>query len=278
MLRLENPLSEEQSVMRPLLLSGLLDAAARNHAHGRSALRLFESAHAYRPGDPADDDEVRDTLISPRGKTPAHERHHIGALLTQAAPATWRSAEAPADFYAAKGVLEALLAPSGVAWSIEPGERPFLHPGRSAILRAGDGHELGWIGEVHPLVARAWDIPAATAFEVDVDLLVELDPGPAIYRNVTSFPAVRQDIAVVVGSAVSAAEVEDAVRKGGGELLRSVRVFDLYEGDQVGAGKKSLALRLEFRADDRTLTDEDVAGLRSAIEGELGSIGGALRA
>jgi phenylalanyl-tRNA synthetase beta chain len=83
---------------------------------------------------------------------------------------------------------------------------------------------------------------------------------------------------VVVASDVSAAEVESAVRAGGGDLLRAVRVFDLYEGDQVGEGKKSLALRLEFRADDRTLTDDDVAGLRSAIEAELDSIGGALRA
>jgi phenylalanyl-tRNA synthetase beta chain len=264
--------------MRPLLLPGLLDAAARNAAHGRSALRLFESAHVYRAGQPVADDEVRDTTVSPRGAAPAHERHHIGVLMTQAFPATWRSPERPADFYAAKGLLEALLAPAGIEWWMEPGERPYLHPGRSATILAGDERKLGWIGEIHPLVARAWDIPAAAAFEIDADLLVELDPGPSIYHNVTSFPAVRQDIAVVVDADVSAAEVEAAVRTGGGELLRAVRVFDLYEGDQVGAGKKSLALRLEFRAGDRTLTDEDVTGLRAAIEAELSRIGGALRA
>jgi phenylalanyl-tRNA synthetase beta chain len=278
LLRVDNPLSEDQSVMRPLLLPGLLDAAARNVAHGRSALRLFESAHVYRAGEAQPDDEVHDTTVSPRGATPAHERHHIGVLLTQALPGTWRSPEKPADFYAAKGLLEALLAPAGVDWRVEPGDRPYLHPGRTATILTADERKLGWIGEIHPLVARAWDIPGAAAFEIDADLLVELDPGPSIYHNVTSFPAVRQDIAVVVASDVSAAEVESAVRAGGGDLLRAVRVFDLYEGDQVGEGKKSLALRLEFRADDRTLTDDDVAGLRSAIEAELDSIGGALRA
>ena len=99
-----------------------------------------------------------------------------------------------------------------------------------------------------------------------------------VYRDVTSFPAVLQDIAVAVPEAVPAAEVEEAVRAGGGELLAGVQVFDLYRGEQAGEGNKSLALRLEFRAPDRTLTDEEVAQLRAAIERELDGIGGRLRA
>jgi phenylalanyl-tRNA synthetase beta subunit len=138
----------------------------------------------------------------------------------------------------------------------------------------------GWIGELHPLVIRAWELAApATAFELDVGALDTLTAGQvATYRDVTGFPAVLQDIAVVVDEDVSAAEVEGAVRAGGGELLAGVEVFDLYRGDQVGDGRKSLALRLEFRARDRTLTDDEVAELRSAIERELQEIGGSLRA
>jgi elongation factor P--beta-lysine ligase len=103
------------------------------------------------------------------------------------------------------------------------------------------------------------------AFEVDADLLAELAPGATAYRDVTSFPAVFQDIAVVVPEDVPAVEVEGAVRAGGGELLSEARLFDVYRGEQIGAGEKSLALRLAFRAPDRTLTDDDVAALRAAM-------------
>jgi len=140
--------------------------------------------------------------------------------------------------------------------------------------------KLGWIGEVHPLVTRAWELADPVgAFELDVDALAELSlRREEAYRDVTSFPAVLQDIAVVVPDDVPAAEIEAAVRAGGGELLEGLGVFDLYRGEQLGEGNKSLALRLEFRAPDRTLTDEEVAGLRGSIESELERIGGALRA
>ena len=272
-LRLANPLSEDQSVMRPLLLPGLLDAARHNAAHGMGELRLFESAHVYRASGSLDAPEG-----SPAGAVPAMERHHVGAVLTQATPGTWRGQATGADFYAAKGLLEGVLGALGVDWWVEAGERPFLHPGRAATLLAGDERKLGWIGELHPLVARAWDIEGAAAFELDADLLAEIAPGAARFTDVTSFPAVLQDIAVVVPQHVAAAAVEAAVRAGGGELLRSTRVFDVYQGEQLEEGTKSLALRLEFRAPDRTLTEDEVAGLRGRIEEELAGIEGRLRA
>ena len=276
-LRVANPLSEDQSVMRPLLLPGLLDAAARNVAHGRPDVRLFESGHVYRNAGPTAG-APQENGRPPRGHTPASERHHIGGLLTQATPATWRTPERPADFYTAKAVVGALLAPTGVDWWVEPGERPYLHPGRSATVLAADERKLGWVGELHPLVARAWDLEHAAAFEIDAELLVELDPGPALAEDLTTFPALLQDIAVVVSEDVPAAEVERVVRASGGDLLRDVRVFDVYRGEQVGGDSKSLALRLEFRADDRTLTDEDVTSRRAAIERALEEqLGGHLR-
>ena len=271
-LALANPLSEDQSLMRPLLLPGLLDAARHNAAHGAAGLALFESGHTYRPADGLGAPEG-----SPLGATPATERHHLGGVLTRGTPATWRSPAAPADFYAAKGLVEALAAAARLDIEVSPAAKPYLHPGRSAAVAVG-GRELGWIGELHPLVAQAWDLEGAAAFEVDAGALAEETDEVVDFRDVTGFPAVLQDIAVVVPSEVSAAEVRAAVREGGGELLAATEVFDVYTGRQAGEGNTSLALRLEFRAPDRTLTDAEVAELRTAIEAALERIGGRLRA
>jgi phenylalanyl-tRNA synthetase beta chain len=291
-LRIENPLGEEHSVMRPLLLPGLLDAARHNAAHGRAGIALFESAHVYLPAGPLEPAPEG----SPKGAAPADEHHHLSALLTEAAPPGWRAPAREADFYAAKALLEAVMEAAGVEdWRVEAAPagggaagdgsaaaapRAFLHPGRAASIVTGEGVELGWIGELHPLVVREWELQGTgSAFELEVDLLHELTHGRiATYSDVTSFPAVLQDIAVIVPEDVPAARLEEVVRAGAGDLLASVRVFDLYHGEQVGEGNKSLALRLEFRAPDRTLTDEEVAERRAAIEKELGSIGGHLRA
>jgi phenylalanyl-tRNA synthetase beta chain len=285
-LTLSNPLSEDHSAMRPLLLPGLLDAARRNAAHGSGAVALFESAHVYAPDGGLDAPDG-----SPRGATPAVERHRLAGLVTESSPATWRSAAGAADFYAAKGYVEALLSVAGLELVVEPaGDLPFLHPGRAGRAFAaagpvGEGSdddagivEVGWIGELHPLVAREWDLDRAAAFELDADLLAELTDGVlATYEDVTSFPAVLQDLAVVAPSDVSAAAVEATVAGAGGELLVSTGVFDVYEGEQVGEGKRSLALRLEFRAADRTLTEEEVVERRQAIEAALKQIGGRIR-
>jgi phenylalanyl-tRNA synthetase beta chain len=276
-LEIENPLSEDHGVMRPLLLPGLLDAAQHNAAHGRAGVALFESGHVYLPAGPLEPAPEG----SPGGATPADEHHRLGAVLTEASPAGWRTPAREADFYAAKATVEALLEAAGIdGWRVEDAARPFLHPGRAASIVTAEGVDLGWIGELHPLVLRAWELQGtAAAFELEVDLIHELTQGRiATYSDVTSFPAVLQDIAVIVPEDVPAARLADIVRAGAGELLASLGVFDLYHGEQVGEGNKSLALRLEFRAPDRTLTDDEVAERRAAIEKELDSIGGRLRA
>jgi phenylalanyl-tRNA synthetase beta chain len=272
LLRLDNPLSEDQSVMRPLLLPGLLDSLAHNAARDRPDVALFESAHVYQAS------QALDGAEPPRGAMAALERHHLGAVLTVADPGGWRRERRPADYYAARALVDAVTAAAGVEWWPEEGARPFLHPGRSASVLAADERRLGWLGELHPLVARRWQLGAVAAFELDLDAVAELAGEPSPYREVTSFPAVLQDIAVVVAEEVTAAEVQEAVRAGGGELLVRSEVFDLYRGEQAGEGNKSLALRLEFRAPDRTLTDQEVAERRAAIERELAGIGGRLRA
>jgi len=150
----------------------------------------------------------------------------------------------------------------------------------TARADAGRRHDALYPRYRVPLVLREWELEGpAAAFELDADLLFELAADRvATYSDVTSFPAVLQDIAVIVPEDVPAARLAEVVRAGAGELLASMRVFDLYHGEQVGEGSKSLALRLEFRALDRTLTDDEVAERRTAIERALEPIGARLRA
>ena len=132
---------------------------------------------------------------------------------------------------------------------------------------------IGWVGR-HPLVAAGWELSGTVAgFEIDLDHVEQLGR-PQAYRDVSSFPAVLQDIAVVVGEDVSAATVIDTVRSAGEPLLATVELFDVFRGEQVGEGEKSLALRLSFQPSDRTLTDSEVAERREAIEAALGELGG----
>jgi phenylalanyl-tRNA synthetase beta chain len=277
---LANPLSEEQSAMRTTLLGSLLDIAARNVARGAGSLALFESARVYLRG--STEREAVDPLAGHfAGERPApfSEPHRFAAIAVgPLSPRSWRGGGEPADFFALKGALEALARQLGVELGFEAaGEEPFLHPGRSAAVSI-DGAAAGWLGEVHPLVCRTWDLEAAVAFELGAaPLIAAATLGEEAYEDVTTFPAVYQDLAVVVPAAVAASEVRAAVLAGGGELLRAAEVFDLYEGEQLGEDRKSLALNLEFRAPDRTLTDEEVAGLREAIKAKLDAIGGTLR-
>jgi phenylalanyl-tRNA synthetase beta chain len=256
--------------MRTTLLGSLLDAAQRNLARGADHVSLFESGRVYLPGQSGDFPGER--------PAPDHEPHRVGCLAIGPLTAqSWRGGGEQADFYALKGALEAIAGQLGAPLSFGAAEEPFLHPGRSASVAVA-GLAAGWLGELHPLVCREWDLEAATAFEVDIaPLLATASVGEETYEDVTTFPAVYQDLAVVVPAEVPAARLREAVLAGGGELLRAADVFDLYAGEQVGEGNKSVALRLEFRAADRTLTDEEVGASRVAIEAELGKIGGTLR-
>jgi phenylalanyl-tRNA synthetase beta chain len=285
---LANPLSEEQSAMRTALLGSLLDVAARNAARGAGDLALFESARVYLRDSATGlkrSDSERNRSVDPLGgwfagdrPAPFAEPHRLAGIAVGAlSQRSWRGGDEAADFFALKGVLEALGRQLGFELEFAPVEEPFLHPGRSAAVTVG-GASTGWLGEVHPLVCRTWDLDAAVAFELDAaPLIAAATLGEERYEDVTTFPAVYQDLAVVVPAGTPASEVRAAVLAGGGELLHAADVFDLYEGDQVCAERKSLALNLEFRAPDRTLTDEEVTGLREAIKAKLGEIGGSLR-
>jgi phenylalanyl-tRNA synthetase beta chain len=271
-----NPLSGEHSVLRTTLLAGLLDVARYNRAHGAERVAIAESGRAYlRAGDRLPG-ALGGTFPGER-PAPAYEPWRIAALATGPLAGGWRGDTVEPDFYAVKAVLEAMAAHLGCSVEVEAAGEPFLYPGRAARIHVGRV-AAGWIGEVHPLVCGEWDLEAATAFELDLAPLVAASSaGSEEYEDVISFPAVHQDIAVVLGDGVEAARVSAVVAQAGGELLRSIELFDLYRGSQVPDGSKSLALRLEFRAADRTLTDEEVAAVRERIKEALAGIGGSLR-
>lgn len=252
---LENPLSAEQSQLRTELLSSLLDVARHNRAQGMSELRIFEAGAVFLPE---------------HGRARPREPYHLAALvLGPVRPPTWRGAKPPqADFFAAKGALTGLLTALRTSWDVARSSEPFLHPGKSAAIMI-DGQSAGWVGEVHPAVAAAWDLTETVAgFELDLDALPE--PFTALYEAVTTFPSVREDLAVIISEEVTAAQVTEVVRRSGAPLVRTVEVFDVYrDAERIGAGNVSLALHLTYTAPDRTLTDEEVASKRVAITAAL---------
>ena len=277
-IRVSNPLSLEQSELRTTLLSSLLDAARYNAARGAERVAVFESGRTYLPRGQSEAGGVLGGQFVGAGRAPAFEPHCIAALaLGPLAGPSWGTDGRPAGFFALKGVLEALAGQLGAELAFAAGAQPFLHPGRAASVWLG-GLEAGWLGELHPVVCRRWDLDAAVGFQITLAELVAASSfGLERYEDVTEYPAVLQDLAVVVDEGVTATEVREAVAAGGGELLHGATVFDLYRGEQVGEGRKSLALRLEFRAPDRTLTDAEASERREAIKEALAEIGGSLR-
>jgi phenylalanyl-tRNA synthetase beta chain len=266
----ENPLSDGQSMMRPTLIGSLLDAARYNVQRNRSDIAIFESGTVYRRiEDPAD----------PR---PADEHHALGVLLSGGlGPRSWRGEHLEADFFAAKALLAGMLERFHVSWHVESGEWPFLHPGRSAkvlaLTPAGEALTLGFIGELHPLVAKEWELERTAAFAVDLGKLAVAAPELIGFEAFGAFPVLRQDIAVTLPLEVSADTLLEAVHEAGGRMLDEADIFDVYTGAQVGEGRRSLALALSFRSLERTLTDEDVAPVREKVLRVVEQLGGELR-
>ena len=290
---LENPLSEEHALLRTTLLGSLLDSAARNATRGNADLRLFEVGTVF----------VRPPARAPPIRSPPTPSHRSSAPIAgppapaykntvrsaccsvvPSRPPTWRESTPPrADLYAVKGVIEALGDALHVTLrcvaTAEPTRHPFLHPGRAADVLIGE-EPVGWLGELHPLV-EGWELQGAAIAELDLDRLLAVAADVAQtqrYSDLISFPTLREDIAVILPAEVPAAEAVAVVRAAGRPLLDDARVFDVYSGPQVGAGRRSLALALAYRAPDRTLADTDVAPIRERILAALREqLGGELR-
>jgi phenylalanyl-tRNA synthetase beta chain len=240
-IRISNPLVADQSILRTSLLPGLVAAVSYNWSHRSHGVRLFEIGHTF----------TRD--LAPNAELP-HEPEELAVVLA--------GAEAPAAVDLWRVVAEVLGTPDV---RIENAEQAGLHPTRSARLVAG-GVPVGAVGEIDPEVLEAHDIGERVAYlEVDLDRLLDQPHGERIYRPFSLYPSSDIDLAFEVDDEVPAADVEDAIRLAGGDLLWTVRLFDVYRGDGVGAGRRSLAFGLRLQALDHTLTDAEVAATRTAV-------------
>ncbi len=265
-IRVANPLAEEQSLMRTTMYPAMLAALRTNINRRRRGVFLFEIGRTYSPTD-----AVRSGVEPARGGTPAVERPVlVGVMSGVGEGGTWYAPERRYDFYDAKGAIEGLCARlhvDGVAFS--RAECPPFHPGRTAAV-VRDGVRLGIVGQVHPLVAASYQVPEATMlFEMDMTLLRELAQRGREYAPLPKYPAVERDVAIVLGRDAAAADVESAIRAAGGALVESVRLFDVYEGPQVGEGKRSLAFSITYQATDRTLTDAEVNQVHDAVRAAI---------
>ncbi len=288
--RLSNPISEAQPFLRTDLLVTLLDTARRNVARGRTDLAVFETGLVVRPvpGAPA-------APMLPGGRLPSQEqlaavaaaipdqpRHVAGVLAGLRDRAGWWGPGRSADHTDVLALVGGIAELSGVSVRMVPDRnRAPFHPGRCARVVGPAGQTLGHAGELHPAVVAAHDLPPRTvAFEVDLDALVKAGSSePVQWQPVSTFPVAKEDIALVVDASVSAGDVLDAVRAGAGDVLEDVRLFDVYTGEQVGAGRKSLAFSLRLRAADRTLTAAETAAVRERVVAEAGRrFGATLRA
>jgi phenylalanyl-tRNA synthetase beta chain len=229
-IRLPDPMTSDQAILRTTLVPGLVEAARTGLDAGAADIALFEIARVYLPSNERLPDE------------------------------RWRVAGIVSGGYdVVKGVLEALYAALQLELRVARGNHALLHPGKAAATDAG------WLGELHPTMLEGiWG-----AFELDLATLFEPVPERIVYEDVLTFPAVFQDIAVAVDEEVEVGALVDAAHAAAGPLLREARVFDVYRGDQVGEGRKSVAIHLAFQSPERTLTDEEAAELRGRIVAAL---------
>ncbi|MER7534283.1 phenylalanine--tRNA ligase subunit beta [Streptomyces sp. NPDC097704] len=277
LVKLVNPLSDEEPALRTTLLPGLLGALRRNDSRGSHDLALFETGLVFRPTEGQPGVAVRlgvdrrpsdEEIARVNAALPAQPRRAAVVLAGAREQAGWWGKGRPSDWADAVEAGRTVAAEAGVELIISADQHAPWHPGRCAAFHVEvDGEKVlvGHAGELHPRVVKAYGLPArACAMEIDLDLLEKANQGPVKAPRISSFPVATQDVALVVASGVPAADVEAALTEGAGELLESIRLFDVYTGDQLGEGSKSLAYALKFRAPDRTLTVDEASAARDA--------------
>ncbi|MBI3182253.1 MAG: phenylalanine--tRNA ligase subunit beta [Myxococcales bacterium] len=258
---LQNPLSVEQSVMRTTLYAGLLRNVSRNLRHQSELLRLYEIGRVY----------LRDPEGGAGLRPVAMEVLEVaGALYGRRARRSWTAKDEAADFFDAKGAVEAVLSALNVRATFAVADSPAYHPRAAAEVRCESGGRLGSLGELHPRVAKRLDVPAGIyLFQLEVEALVRAaEPVPA-YRPIGRFPAVLRDIAVVVPLELRNEEVKSVILEVGAPLVEDAVVFDVYSGKPLPEGRKNLAYALRYRAADRTLTDSEVSDAHQRIIQEV---------
>ncbi|MEY2244697.1 phenylalanine--tRNA ligase subunit beta [Streptomyces sp. BF23-18] len=274
--KLVNPLSDEEPALRTTLLPGLLHALRRNDGRGSHDLALFETGLVFHPREeprvagrlPVDRRPTDEEIATLTAALPAQPRHAAVVLAGAREQAGWWGKGRPADWADAIEAARTLARESGTELLVRSGQYGPWHPGRCAELAVVvDGAEqvIGYAGELHPGVLKTLGLPARTcAMELDLDALERASSGHPKGPKISTFPVATQDVALVVDKSVPHTDVEAALHEGAGELLESIRLFDEYESEQLGADKKSLAYALRFRAADRTLTVDEASAARDA--------------
>ncbi|NJQ01441.1 phenylalanine--tRNA ligase subunit beta [Streptomyces zingiberis] len=274
LVRLVNPLADTEPALRTTLLPGLLAALRRNHGRGEHDLALFETGLVFRPAGagrpgarlPVDRRPTDEELAALTGALPEQPRHAAAVFCGLRRPGGWWGEGQPVSWADAVEAGRRTAREAGIEPVVRQARYAPWHPGRCAALyTAVDGEErlLGHAGELHPRVVKALGLPERTcALELDLDLLERAGGGLPQAPGISAFPVATQDVALVVDASVPAAEVTAALRSGAGDLLESLRLFDVFTGEQLGAGRRSLAYALRFRAPDRTLTAEEITAAR----------------
>ncbi|PNG23342.1 phenylalanine--tRNA ligase subunit beta [Streptomyces cahuitamycinicus] len=289
--KLSNPLNDEEPALRTSLLPGLLAALRRNDGRGSHDLALFESGLVFLPRAeqriaavlPVDRRPTDEELAELNAALPEQPRHVAVVLAGAREQAGWWGKGRPADWADAVEAARSVAREAGAELVIRKGQYGPWHPGRCAeLVVTVDGAErvVGHAGELHPRVVKALGLPARScAMEIDLDAVEAAGDATAAAPRISTFPVATQDVALVVDAVVPAAEVEEALRDGAGELLESIRLFDVYENaEQLGEGRKSLAYALRFRAADRTLTVDEASAARDAAVALAGErVGAELR-
>ncbi|MEV6050031.1 phenylalanine--tRNA ligase subunit beta [Streptomyces sp. NPDC052107] len=287
--KLVNPLSDEEPALRTTLLPGLLGALRRNDGRGSHDLALFETGLVFHPREeqrvathlPVDRRPTDEEIAVLNAALPVQPRH-VAVVLTGAhEQAGWWGKGRPADWADAVEAGRAVAREAGAELTVRKGQYGPWHPGRCAeLVVVADGAEqvIGHAGELHPRVLKALGLPERTcAMELNLDALETVGDGAPQAPSISTFPVATQDVALVVDKPIPSGEVEAALREGAGELLESIRLFDVYENaEQLGEGKKSLAYALRFRAGDRTLTVDEASAARDAAVALAGERTGAV--
>jgi phenylalanyl-tRNA synthetase beta chain len=270
--KLANPISDEEPSMQTTLLPTLLRTAERNAGRGAGDLAIFQTGLVFLPRPdskpaplPSVAQRPSDEEIQALYDALPDQPLHLGVVLTGSrTPTGWWGKGQPAGWADAVQVARSVAAVVGVEPVLRNVELAPWHPGRCAEVSVGD-KVIGHAGELHPKVCQAFGLPTrSSAVELDLDALMAAGPSSVTAHPFSSYPIAKEDVALIVGAEVAAAEVEAALVEGAGELLESIRLFDLYTGEQIGEGKKSLAFALRFRASDRTLTETEVSAARQA--------------
>ena len=249
-----NPISEEFPYMRTTLVPAVIEAAKRNIAQQNKDLWLFETANVYEP------------KALPLTEVPHERPMACGIMMGKVTEAAWNQAQRDTDFYYVKGVVDGLLAKLGLTqYDIQPSSESYYHPGVSAHYTV-NGVTIANYGELHPQVVKNFDLSGKVyMFEIDLEAVLSITVPPFRYQSFSKFPGTSRDLAIVAPVSVTSGDIVALIKEHGGEYLESVSIFDVYEGEHIEAGYRSLAYNLQFRSMEGTLNDEDIDGAIQAI-------------